>query len=122
MRVIEYKGQEYTVKQLAEMAGTTWKTMDMRLRRGWPVGLAIRKKQGRHQKSAIEYRGKTYTYDELAEKIGMKRVTLYSRIHYMNMSVEDAVNTPIGQGEKRPVQLSCPYPDCDKCPYEDCIK
>lgn len=47
------------------------------------------------------YKGKEYTLDELLKKAKMNKSTFYTRINNLKMSVEDAIDTPLGIGVKR---------------------
>ena len=47
------------------------------------------------------YKGKEYTLDELLKKAKMNKSTFYTRICKLKMSVEDAIDTPLGIGVKR---------------------
>lgn len=103
-KTFQYKGEWYTRKELAELAGCTYNTMLHRLgRMGWTVEYAVEFKAADHKAIRIEaakkrtalyeYKGQWHSLRALANLAGTKKVTLYHRIVSQGMSVAEAVET-----------------------------
>ena len=79
----EYKGKEYSIKQLSEIAGVPYSTMQHRLSI-MPVEQAVKSQK-------IEYKGKEYSITTLARLARTSNFKMACRLK--TMSVEDAVET-----------------------------
>ena len=61
-------------------------------------------------RATYEYDGSTYSLDELAEISGLPRSCVYSRIHNLHWSVEEAIHTHIGERNFSPKWIRGEYP------------
>lgn len=85
-KLYNYNGKEYTVKELAELAGCSYNCMLERLKH-YPVEEAINKDPNI---KTYNYQGKYYTARQLAKLAGCSYRSFLARLH--KYSVEEAVN------------------------------
>jgi len=78
-KLLEYNGQQYTIKQLAELAGVTIKAMRSRLRRNSNVADCL-KNPGTKEK-LHSYQGNKYTVKQLAKMAGCSVCAMHKRIY-----------------------------------------
>lgn len=93
---VKYEGKEYTYEELSLLLGIPKTTLISRVKRGWTdeelLGVY-------HYKNVdkVEYDGKQYTFSELAKLSGLPRKIIYQRIRKCGWTVEQAINTEIGE-------------------------
>ena len=82
----EYKGKDYSIKELAEMAGLPYHTVYKRLKR-MPAEDALKKEYLSVKR--YEYKGKEYTIPELAKMADTTDSAIRNRLK--RMTVEEAL-------------------------------
>lgn len=97
-RTVMYKGETYTLYQLAKKVGIDYKLLWERLRKGMSVEEAVttpvRKSGPAPQRYTID--GESYTVAELSKKYNISTPTLRVRIR-SGMSIEEAITCPDGR-------------------------
>lgn len=88
----DYKGNKYTIKELAQLAGCTQSAFKSRLHNGYSVKDAVEMHFNSEKYSKkYKYKEKQYTLKQLGELAGCKPATIYRRIE-RGHSVEEAIN------------------------------
>ena len=129
MKLYEYQGEQYTLRQLSEIApnGATTKVINNRLHQGMTVEKAVTLPV--KGAKTYEYQGQWLTIDQIAQLTHYRLSTqmLRYRLNKKHMTVEDAISTKMLKAPKSTVAMICgatsPY-DCLNCPHDDmpCLK
>lgn len=91
MKQYEYKGNIYTITQLAKLTGMPKATVKSRLYNGWSIKKII--ETPKCEAKLYEYKGKKYTTKQLSEVAHISKSTLLHRLA-SGMSIDEAVNKP----------------------------
>lgn len=116
-----YKGKEYTLTELAAMAGIKRNTLASRLWRGMSIEQALAetvKKSADRRKKYLEYKGEVRSVSEWAEILGMSKRTFRSRLRRYKGDMKLVMGKAYKANRKR--QPICNM-DCFKCKFKDCV-
>lgn len=105
--LIEYDGRTRTLSGWAEEVGISAALLTYRIRSGWPMERALsldagegnrqRPKMPRSNSYFVEHDGERHPLSVWAERTGIAHCTLWRRLKVYGWSVEDALETPVGQ-------------------------
>lgn len=98
-KLYEYKGKQYTIKELAELSGHSIIALRHRLDKGLSVKEAVEKSAGPLTKK-YDYKGNKYTLEELSQLAGCTKNAFKARLN-MGYSIKEAVERSFNGAEKK---------------------
>ena len=104
VKYLTYRGKCRSIAEWAEKVSLSYTTLQNRIRRGWPVNVALRSKIREHPGNAarrfIWFRGQRRCIAEWARRVGLNKNLLKDRLN-RGWSAKRAITTPPRSSNKK---------------------